>query len=70
MRKAKTLQTIAKRFKKTHPKKGRAKLIHQSVGRGTKHLKTKQSNARKRRIRQVAKYKINKSVRRVMSFLK
>lgn len=66
----KTHKGIAKRFKKSNPKKGTAKLVRQSKGRGSKHLKTKQSNPRKRRIRRVESKKISGQFKKVSQFLK
>jgi len=51
MSKRKTHKGIAKRFKKTKSKRGGTKFMRQSKGRGSRHLKTKQTNKRKRRIR-------------------
>jgi len=51
MNKLKQHKGIVKRFKISNPKKGSGKLKKQSIGTGCKHLKTKQSNPRKRRIR-------------------
>jgi ribosomal protein L35 len=68
--KQKTHKGIAKRFKKSHPKKGMGKLTRQSKGRGSKHLKTKQSNPRKRRIRRTVEAEITKSLKRVARRIK
>ncbi|MBU0975386.1 MAG: 50S ribosomal protein L35 [Patescibacteria group bacterium] len=66
----KTHQGLKKRFRKTRPKKGEAKFAHQSKGRGSRHLKTKQSNKRKRRIRTIKKISQNKSMKRAFSAFK
>lgn len=70
MGKMRSHKGISKRFKKSNPKKGKIKLLRQSKGRGSKHLKTKQTNARKRRIRKVKKTKTSKSLKRATRSLK
>jgi ribosomal protein L35 len=62
----KTHQGIKKRFKKSHPKKRKFKLTRQSKGMGSKHLKTKKSNSRKRRIRQRKSTVIVKTLERAV----
>lgn len=57
---------IKKRFKLAKSKRGKMKLKRQSKGRGSKHLKSKQSNSRKRRIKQVKKGFITKNLKRVI----
>ncbi|MDD3647104.1 MAG: 50S ribosomal protein L35 [Candidatus Dojkabacteria bacterium] len=66
----KTHQGLKKRFRKTKPKSGKVKLVHQSKGRGSRHLKTKQTNKRKRRIRTTKKIKQNKSLKRAVAKFK
>jgi ribosomal protein L35 len=43
---------LAKRFKLSKPKRGKAKIVRQKKGMGSKHLKTKKSGERRRRLRQ------------------
>lgn len=49
--KVKTNKGFAKRLKLSKPKNGKPILKKQSKGRGTKHLRTKQRNSKKRRIK-------------------
>lgn len=62
----KTHQGIKKRFKITKPRKGKAKAIRQSKGRGSKHLKTKKSNPRKRRINTPISKELPRQVKRAL----
>lgn len=62
----KTHQGIRKRIKKSKTKKGKIRIKRQSKGRGSKHLKSKQSNARKRRIKQVSDIYISKTFERII----
>ena len=66
----KTHKGLAKRFKLSKPKKGRPKIMRQRKGMGSKHLKSKKSNPRKRRIRQTTSYKYSKSVKKAIQQLK
>ena len=70
MGKFKTHKGISKRFRTTNPKSGKGKLVHQSKGRGTKHLKTKQSNAQRRRIRQPRFYSPSKVSSKIFNTIK
>lgn len=65
----KTHQGIKKRFKKTNPKNGNYTLLHQSKGRGSKHLKSKQSNPRKHRIRKARETIKTKNLKRTVRHL-
>jgi ribosomal protein L35 len=65
----KTNKGIFKRFKITKPKKGTPKLVHQSKGRGSRHLKTKQTNKRKRRIRQRSVVRNPKKFKRIVKVI-
>jgi ribosomal protein L35 len=65
----KTHQGLKKRFNKSKPKNGKMKIKRQSKGRGSKHLKTKQSGERRRRIRQTKKAAITKNLERAIKHL-
>jgi len=66
----KTHQGIKKRFKLSKPKKGVAVIKRQSKGRGSKHLKTKKANPRKRRINVKKDFPITKNLKRILGTLK
>jgi hypothetical protein len=60
-------QGINKRLKISNPKKGKPKITHQSQGRGSKHLKTKQSNERRRRVSRKLDIKLNDNLKRLIN---
>lgn len=66
----KTHQGLKKRFKLSKPKKGTALIKRQSKGRGSKHLKTKKSNPRKRRINKTKDFPITKNLKRILKTIK
>lgn len=62
----KTHQGLKKRYKKTNKKRKKSKLLRQVKGRGSSHLKTKQTNPRKRRIKLTKKAVLNNSLIRAV----
>jgi len=62
----KTHKGIKKRIRASKPKRSNFRIKRQSKGRGSKHLKSKQSNARRRRIKQVTDIYVSKTFKRVI----
>jgi hypothetical protein len=60
-------QGVKKRLQMSNPKKGKPKITHQSQGMGTKHLKTKQSNERRRRVRRKLDIKLSDNLKRLIN---